>query len=516
MIMALLKNGAPLNIANGIREFALATPKAVAVIDGDRRLTYEALDERSNRLATCLLSSGLRPGDKVALLAGNRLEYPELVTGVVRAGMVTVPLNPRSAALELDFIIGHSGARALILDDALAENVAEAAGAHDVGLILSMSGTQLGADYEQGIAGSAATDPEIRPSETDPFTISYTAGTTDDPKAVAISHRSRALTFYCTALEWGLGPGRRTIAVAPMYHGAGLVVGYAALFTGGTVSMMRSFDAEHLLDMCQRDRPHSVFLVPTHAAFIKALGEDTIRKFDVSSLETLYFNAAPFPQELKLWTMEAFPHVGFHELYGSTELGIVANLRPADQYRKERCVGPPWFMTEVRLVDKGGDPVPIGEVGEIYSRSPFLMSGYYKNPRATEMASTPDGFLSAGDLGTMDDEGYLYIIERKNDMIISGGVNVYPREVEEALIGYPDVIDVAVFGVPSEEWGERVAAVVVLGEGAELEEEALDTHCRASLAGYKVPRAYWATDALPRNAAGKVLKRELRQTYGLG
>lgn len=508
--MPLLETGAPLNIANGIREFARATPHRTAVIDGERSLTYEELNDRSNRLANRLLASDLRRGDRVAILLGNRLEYPELAAGVAKAGMITVPLNPRSAAPELDFIIGHSGARALILDDVLTGNAAGAVDNHSIGMVLSMSGTQLGSDYEAALGSSPAHDPMIVVDETEPFTIAYTSGTTGDPKGVVISHRSRCLTFYCTALEWGLGPGRRTIAVAPMYHGAGFAFAFAAVHTGGTLSMMRSFDAELLLSMIERDRAQSVFLVPTHANFIRALGEERIMAFDLSSLETLYFNAAPFPQELKTWTLDTFPHVKVHELYGSTEAGVVTDLRPEDQRRKERCVGPPWFMTEVRLVDDDGQPVKPGEVGELYSRSPFVMSGYYNNPAATAGSTTDDGFFSAGDLATMDDEGYLYIVDRKKDMIISGGANIYPREVEEVLVEHPDVIDVAVIGRSSQEWGESVAAMVVLRPGVDLDHEALDRHCRRSLAGYKVPRSYTAVDTLPRNAAGKILKRELR------
>lgn len=508
--MASSQTGAQMNIANGIREFARATPKRTAIIDGDRTLTYEALNDRANRLANRLLSSDLNPGDHVAILLGNRLEYPELAAGVAKAGMISVPLNPRSAAPELDFIIGHSEARALILDDTLANNAALAVENQSIETVLSLSGTQLGTAYEEALSTAQSSDPSIPIAETEPFAIAYTSGTTGDPKGVIISHRSRCLTFLCTALEWGLGPGRRTIAVAPMYHGAGFAFAYAALHTGGTVSMLRSFDPEHLLTMVEKDRPQSVFLVPTHANFIRALGENRISEFDTSSLEILYFNAAPFPQEMKLWTLETFPHVGLHELYGSTEASIVTDLRPEDQRRKERCVGPPWFMTEVRLVDDDGNHVEPGEVGELYSRSPFLMDGYYKNPTATASSTTDDGFFSAGDLAVMDDEGYFYVVDRKKDMIISGGANVYPREVEEVLIEHPDVVDVAVIGRPSEEWGEAVSAIVVLRSGADLDEAALEEHCRRSLAGFRIPRSYMAVEALPRNAAGKILKRELR------
>ena len=510
--MAISSRGAELNIANGIREFAIASPKATAVIDGERSLDYAAVDERSNRLANALLGSGLAPGDHVALLSGNRLEYPEVAAGIAKAGMVMIPMNPRSAVPEIDFIFGHSEARAMILDDALSQAAATALEGGEPQVVLSFDGTNSGTSYEAAIDAASSSDPNIRVDETEPFAIAYTSGTTGNPKGVMISHRSRSLTFYAAALEWSLGPGKRTIAVAPMYHGAGFAFAYAGVHTGGTVSMLRVFDPEALLAMIARDRPHSIFLVPTHAAILRSLGDEAIASSDTSALEVIYFNAAPLPQELKEWVHATFPNVGLHELYGSTEAAIVTDLRPADIMRKERSVGPPWFMNEVRIVDDDGNIVAPGEIGELYSRSPYLMNGYFKNPEATAAATTGDGYFSAGDMAMTDDENHVYLVDRKSDMIISGGANISPRDVEEVLIRHPDVIDVAVVGLRSEKWGEQVTAVVVTG-GAELPVEELDRLCRAELAGYKVPRRYEKVDVLPRNAGMKVLKREVRERF---
>ena len=511
--MAILPRGADLNIANGVREFAIADPRAVAVIDGNRRQTYAELDDRSNRVANILLASGLRPGDHVGFLSGNRLEYCEVAAGIAKAGMVMIPLNPRSPAPEIDFIFDHSDARALILDGSLVANAAGVVGSHEPAIVLTMGGNGAGRSYRKAVADAPGSDPRMRVAETDPFAIAYTSGTTGDPKGVVISHRSRTLTFYATALEWGLGPGRRTIAVAPMYHGAGFAFAYAAVYTGGTVSMLRAFDPAGLLAQIERDRPHSIFLVPTHAALIRSLGEDAIRSFDLSALEVIYFNAAPLPQSLKEWVHGMFPAVGLHELYGSTEAAVVTNLRPPDIMRKERCVGPAWFMNEVRVVDEDGNPVGPGEIGELFSRSPYLMNGYYKNPEATAESTTEDGFFTAGDLAMVDEDNYHYIVDRKKDLIISGGANVYPRDVEEVLLRHPSVLDVAVIGLPSDKWGEQVTAVVVTRAGAPLPVDDLDGLCRASLAGYKIPRRYETVDVLPRNAGMKVLKRDLRERF---
>ncbi|GIF98693.1 class I adenylate-forming enzyme family protein [Catellatospora citrea] len=490
-------DAAELNIAGGVREFARATPGVTAVIDGDRRLNYAQLDDRSSRLAQALLARGLRAGDRVAVLLGNRLEYPEIAAGLAKAGLVLVPLNPRMAGPEITFIVEHSRARAILADEALAH----LAPALDVSIA-------VGEQYEQVLAAADARDPWAAVSERDPFCVAYTSGTTGDPKGVQISHRSRVLTFYAAALEWGLGPGRRTIAVAPMYHGAGFAFAYAAVFCGGTVSMLRGFDAGNVLEMIARDRAQSVFLVPTHAQLIRSLTAEPAAHAELSSLDTLYFNAAALPRPLKEWVLDAFPGVGVHELYGSTEAGVITNLRPADARRKAGSVGHPWFATRVRVVDDEGRPVPPGTPGELFSRSPYLMNGYLDNDAATAACTTPDGFMTSGDVVVVDDEGFISIVDRKKDVIITGGVNVYPRDVEEALVTYPGVVEAAVVGVPDEHWGERIVAHVVCREAVAPAD--LDAHLRTRLAGYKVPKSYEFPGTLPRNAAGKVLKRQLR------
>lgn len=503
--------GAQFSIAGGVREFARSTPKAIAVVDGDRSLTYGEVGERAARAASALQGLGLDTGDRVAVLLGNQLEYPEVACAIAMAGMVMVPLNPRLTATESQYILEHSGARALILDDALAGAVGSAA--TDLGLkTLSINGTTLGSSYESALERNPAVDPMVPVDENDPFCIAYTSGTTGRPKGVVISHRSRSLTFYFSALEWNLALGRRSIAVAPMYHGAGFAFGYAPVYTGGTVIMLPRWNPEALLKLIEEHRAQSVFLVPTHAQMLRELGPDVLAQYDLSSLDTLFFNAAALPWPLKQWVMETFPDVGVHELYGSTEGGIITDLRPVDMQRKPGSVGHPWFMTELRIVNEEGEVVKPGEVGELYSRSPFLMTEYHNDPEATAACTTDDGFLTCGDLVEVDEEGYITIVDRKGDKIISGGVNIFPREVEEVLAAHSDVVEVAVVGLPSEQWGEEVAAFITLRDGSTASVDELEAHCKESLASFKVPRTWNLVTSLPRNAAGKILKRDLRES----
>jgi len=502
--------GAQLHMAGGIREFGRAVPDRVAVVDGDRTVTFGALDRRSNQLASAMLARGVRPGERVAVLSNNRYEFFEIAAAMAKAGIPTVPLNTRNNVTDNAYVLAHSGARGIILADALAANVD---GLLDgLPLVLSFDG-EVGERYETFLESGRPVDPAVPVDERDPFCVTYTSGTTGRPKGVLLHHRGRVLTILGVGLEYGLGPGRRTIAVAPMYHGAGFAFAYAAPWLGGSCAVLRSWDPEALLAMMERTRAESVFLVPTHAAQIRRFCEEPAARYDLSALRTLYFNAAALPVALKEWVVAAFPGVDVHELYGSTECSVVTNLRPEFALAKAGSVGHPWFMNEVRLKDGDGNEVGPGEPGELFARSPMLLGGYLDDEAATQAGYDADGFFSVGDIAVRDEEGFISIVDRKTDMIIAGGVNIFPREIEEVIARHAPVDEVAVVGVPDEVYGERVAAFVVARPGRTVDVADLEAHVRAHVARYKVPREWHVVEALPRNPSGKILKRAVRDRY---
>jgi acyl-CoA synthetase (AMP-forming)/AMP-acid ligase II len=504
-----------MSMASGIREFGRATPDGTAVVHGDRSLSFAALDERSNRLAQATLAGGLRPGEPIAVLAGNSIEFFEIAAAMAKAGIPTVPLNSRNNAVDNEYILGHSRAKGIILDPAYADNVAGLTDHLD--LVVSFDGS-LGHDYQSFLEGGRAVDPWVPTLETDPFCITYTSGTTGRPKGVLLTHRGRVLTGVGCGIDFNLGPRRTTMAVAPMYHGAGFVFAYMAPWLGGTCHVLDQWDPEAFLSLMESSRTESVFLVPTHAHHIRRFCETPTETYDLSALKTLYFNAAALPVALKEWVIEAFPGVDIHELYGSTECGVVTTLRPQFALERAGSVGHPWFFQEVRLKDDDGNPVGPGEPGELFARSPMLMAGYLRDEEATAAGYDEDGFFTVGDVAVADEEGFISIVDRKKDMIIAGGVNIFPREIEEVIVRHPSIDEAAVIGVPDDAYGERLAAFVVSRRGATVDTTLLEEHVRTGIAKYKVPREWHVVDELPRNPSGKVLKRQIRDDYvdGLG
>lgn len=495
----------PLDIAHGIRCAAKNTPTKIALREGSRSLLYRELVDRMNRVSSGVIDSlGLVKGDHVALIAPNCIEFPEIALGLAQSGVAAVMVNPKLTADEIKYICDDSEAKVIFAHETVLGQISMDELPHAERIIV------IGGDYDEWLSGCKP-EYELQPlSETDTFALCYTAGTTGKPKGVMLSHRSRVITFFGMAAEYGCyTPGDRTLAIAPLFHGGGFAFAMAGLFFGGYCEILAKFDPEATLEKLQASQITNVFMVPTHFQAIFSLPADKLAALKPTALKTIISNAAPLPQALKEKVMDYFGDGILHETYGSTEGGIVSNIRPIDQRRKDRCVGLGFPCTQIRLINEEGQEVKQGEVGELYSRSPYLFSGYWKLPEATQQ-SVIDGWFSAGDMAQQDEEGYLYLVDRKKDLIISGGVNVYPREIEELLHRHPAVADVAVIGITDDYWGEAIKAYVVIGAGQQTNSADLQEFCQKSLAKYKVPKSFEFIDMLPRNAAGKILKRALR------
>ena len=436
----------------------------------------------------------------------NRLEYIEVVAGFSAMGAAVATINTRLAANELEAICRDCGPRVLVVDQAC-EELARSAALDGIERVLVIGGS-----YDAWLARAAPEEPEETPEEWQPFAISYTSGTTGTAKGIVLSHRSRVLSCFGMAAEYGCyGPDDTHLAFAPLFHGGGFVFALAAVFFGGFCELLPRFDPEGVLQRLCDGRFTGTFMVPTHFHAILNLGEGVLAGYRNHGLTALVSNAAPLPQVTKEKIVAQFGEGVLHETYGSTEAGIVTNLRPPDQLRKKSCVGLPFVGNRIRLLDDEGKEAAPGEVGELFSTSPYLFNGYWNKPDETT-ATMRDGWVSAGDMARRDEEGYVYIVDRRKDMIISGGVNVYPREVEDALSRHPAVREVAVVGVPDEYWGERIKAFVVPQADAQPSPEELIAYGKENLAGFKVPKEVDFIDALPRNPGGKVLKRVLRET----
>jgi long-chain acyl-CoA synthetase len=498
----------PLTVGGGIRAAATREPGKPAILFEGRQRNYGQLVEAMNRVANAALGLGLTAGHNAALIAPNSLEYVEIVAGISDMGGAVATPNPKLTAQELADICNDAQAELLFIHP-------DCAPALDRALLRTVRHVVvLGADYDALLARAAShfTPPNV--PEWAVFSIPYTSGTTGKPKGVMLPHRSRTLAFLSYAAEYGIySPDDHYLAFAPMCHGAGLAFAMAALFVGGTLEILPKFEPELVLRAVHSGRVTGMFTVPTHYHAIFDLEHTLLETLRGNRLRGIVANAAPLPQAMKERIVDYFGTGLLHETYGSTEAGVVSNLRPKDQLRKIHCVGQPFIGNQVRLLGEDGSEVAAGEVGELFSTSPCLFAGYWGNTAATREAyRSIDGapWVSVGDLARRDDEGHLYIVDRKKDMVITGAVNVYPREVEAIIDQHPAVLESAVFGVPDARWGELLVAAVVPTPGARLQPEALLDWLKPQMAAYKCPKQVLLLPALPRNANGKVLKRELR------
>jgi acyl-CoA synthetase (AMP-forming)/AMP-acid ligase II len=494
--------------ADPIHRALQVAPNKVAVIDGEQSFTFAQLYDRSARLVQGLRNLGLQDGDRVAIMADNSHVYMETYLGVPAGGLVLVPLNTRHAAPELRYALEDSGAKVLITDRDVS-NVG-----HSVPHQLNI------ADYN-ALVDSVSAAPALGAgvAENDLAGLFYTGGTTGKSKGVMLSHRNLIANTFHWLMSVSHGPDDVELVMAPMFHAAGSNGILGAIWNTTLQITLGAFDPQVALGIiAERGVTHTLG-VPT---MLSAMAEVQLSKPSlVSSLKVISHGGSPIATEVVRRTHSAFPEAELVEVYGATELSplttVLRNEQQLIESPRARSCGQSIPGTDVRILDESGQPLPIGEVGEVVARGPNVMQGYWNKPEQTA-AVLKNGAYWTGDLGYLDDEGYLFLVDRSKDMIVTGGENVYCTEVEEVLFQHPAVLEAAAFGVPDTQWGEAVHAVVVpRDEHSNVDPQELIRYCREHIAGYKVPKAIdIQQEPLPKSGAGKILKRELRAPFWEG
>jgi fatty-acyl-CoA synthase len=491
-------------------------PDVAAVRFEGGGLGYRELDERVSRLANALRARGVRAGDRVAVFGLNSVEVIEAFLATVRLGAIGVPINFRLVADEVAYVLADSGAVAAVVDSTFADVLTKArAKASALRECLVIGGAPGGEDYERALADAGPVHHPVAVDERAPAFIMYTSGTTGRPKGAVLTHHNLTLHAFSSAMHLGRAADDRvSLSGAPLFHIAGLSGYLMCLLPGGTFVIMRSggFDAEETVELLARERVSTCFFVPSQWQAICAV--PGIRRRDLSALRQISWGAAPASTSLLHTMIDTFPQANVLTAFGQTECSpVTCYLRGEDAIRKIGSVGTPMLNVEVRVVDDQMNDVPRGEVGEIVYRGPMVMREYWNKPEETAEAFA-GGWFHSGDLVREDEDGFFYVVDRKKDMIISGGENIYCAEVENVLAGHPKVADVALIGVPDPKWGEAPLAVLVPKDPADPPTtEEIIRYGREHMAGYKCPRRISVMAALPRNPSGKVLKTELRAIH---
>jgi fatty-acyl-CoA synthase len=494
-------------------------PGRTGARDLERSMTFLEWNLRACRLANALLGLGLAKGDRVAVLAYNCVEWAEIYAAAAKAGVIAVPINFRLVAAEIAFVVEDAGAAVVIAQDGLHGLIEEVRGGLSVpaqnyvhfGAATCPAGWRA---YEDLLDDASDGEPDQAVTPDDAWTLMYTSGTTGNPKGVIRSHRAAALLSFVTEIELGIHRDDDALLVMPMCHANSVNFFGAFSYCGGTTSIYsrKSFDPAHCLQALDQIGASFTSLVPTHYSMMLDVPAAERARHDFSRVAKLMISSAPARAETKRAVMQMFPNSGLFELYGSSEAGWVTMLHPDEQFTHlgtvgRECVG----SAPIRLLDDQGAEVPDGQPGELFSCNPWTFDGYWKRPDKTAEAFRGD-WCTVGDMALRDGDGYIRLIDRKKNMIISGGENIYPSEVEAVLCACPKVKDAAVIGLPDAKWGERVHAVVVLQEGANADEAELLDFCRPRIAGYKRPRSlsFMRDQDVPRTATGKILHRELK------
>ncbi|GAC1406806.1 MAG: fatty acid--CoA ligase [Mycobacterium sp.] len=503
-------------IADIVRVHARERPEAVALVVGERRITFAELDLRSSQTAQAFRAAGVGFGDRVAFIDKNGAEFFDVVCGLAKLGAIGVPVNWRLAPSEILHIIGDAQAKLAVIGSEFFSAV-EAVEDRLEAATVAIGGHARWPEFDTWIASHPAEDPGVTTGSDDVAFLMYTSGTTGSPKGVMLSNGNYLSKATGIAGEWRFDADSVSLAVMPMFHMAGSGWALVGLYEGATTVVLRDVDPPAILDAVARHRITNMLLVPAVIQFL--LATPGVESTDFSSVRAIVYGASPITDDVLVKGLQRFG-CEFLQVYGLTETtGSITQLDEHDPVNRPgllRSCGKPYPWVTVRIVDKTGADVPDGTVGELLTRSAQNMLGYWNDPGATAATLSQDGWLKSGDAGYRDDDGYIYLHDRVKDMIVSGGENVSPTEVENVLMTHPEVGDVAVIGVPDEKWGEAVKAVVVPAAGTSPSAADLIAYARARLGGFKLPKSVDFAEALPRTPSGKLLKRSLREPYWEG
>ena len=502
-------------------------PDRAAIIFEEKRYTFHQLNDRVNSLANALSNLGVSKGDRIAIIQVNCNQCVEVYFAAAKLGTIYVPLNFRAKGDELTHMLNSSetntlfvGERYIDLVDSIRPNLTS------VRHYISIDGKHDGMlPYEDMFSSSPAEEIVTEIGDDDTTILMYTAGTTGLPKGVMLSHNSFAIYVLENVTPADPELYERNILTVPLYHVAGIQAMMAAIYGGRTLIMERQFDPKEWMELVEREKVNRAMMVPTMLK--QLIDQPDFGKYDLSSLKVITYGAAPMPLEVIKKALDVFPGVSFINAFGQTETAsTITTLSPEDhviegsEEERERklkrlsSIGKPMPDVEMKIFDEESRELPPGEVGEIVARGPRIMTGYWKDEEKTEKTIDKNGWVHTGDMGYMDEDGYFFLAGRATDMIIRGGENIAPEEVEAVLHSYPKIEEAAVIGIPDEEWGEQPKAVVVIKKGETATPEEIMEYCRAKMSSFKRPRSVVFVDELPRNPMGKIIKRVLREQYG--